>query len=151
MLSDVLRNEVDQFQPSDAGSRKRRNRIVGILRSAAQRVLLDDLQPQLVILDEVQRFREVIEEAGSKKSIAARLFDRRPGILILSATPYRMLALDHEGQGHYDEFLDTVRFLFADQGKQEVARLRVDLKAFRERLEMGSFLQGRVTNPDFLN
>ncbi|MDO8397952.1 MAG: DEAD/DEAH box helicase family protein [Bradyrhizobium sp.] len=148
VLSDVLRNEVDQFQPNDAGSRKRRNRIVGILRSAAQRILLDDLQPHLVILDEVQRFREVIEEAGSKKSIAARLFDRRPGVLILSATPYRMLALDHEGQGHYDEFLDTVRFLFADQGKQEVARLRGDLKAFRERLEVGAFLQGN--DPELL-
>lgn len=148
VLSNVLRNEVDQFQPNDAGSRRRRNRVVGILRSAAQRVLLDDLQPQLVILDEVQRFRKVIEEAGSKKSIAARLFDRRPGVLILSATPYRMLALDHEGQGHYDEFLDTVRFLFADQGKQEVAHLRVDLKAFRERLEIGAFLQGN--DPELL-
>ena len=123
VLFDVLRNEVEQFQLNDPESRNRRNRIVGILRSAAQRVLLDDLQPHLVILDEVQRFREVIEEAGSKKSIAACLFDRRPRVLILSATPYRMLALDHEGQGHYDEFLDTVRFLFADQGKQEVARL----------------------------
>ncbi len=142
VLSEVLRGEVDQFKPTDAGSRRRRNLIVGMLRSAAQRVLLDDLQPHLVILDEVQRFREVIEEATSRRSIAARLFERRPGVLILSATPYRMLALDHEGQGHYDEFLDTVRFLFADQGKQEVARLRSDLKAFRERLELGAFLRG---------
>ena len=142
VLADELRNEVDQFQTNDAASRRRRNRIVGILRNAAQRVLLDDLKPHLVILDEVQRFREVLEEAGSKKSIAARLFDRHPGVLILSATPYRMLALDHEGQGHYDEFLDTVRFLFADQGKQEVVRLRGDLKAFGQRLEEGAFLRG---------
>lgn len=148
VLSDVLPNEVEHFQPSDAESRKRRNQIVGILRSAAQRVLLDDLQPDLVILDEVQRFREVIEETGNEKSIAARLFDQRPSVLILSATPYRMLALDHEGQGHYDEFLDTVRFLFADQGKQEVSRLRGDLKAFRERLEVGAFLQGN--DPELL-
>jgi hypothetical protein len=140
--AEVLQDEVEQYQPGDAASRRRRNRIVGILRSAAQRVLLDDLQPHLVVLDEVQRFREVIEEAGSKKSIAARLFDSRPGVLILSATPYRMLTLDHEGQGHYDEFLDTVRFLFAEQGKQEVASLRADLKAFRERLEVGDFLKG---------
>jgi hypothetical protein len=148
VLSDALRNEVDQFQPNDAGSRRRRNRIVGILRNAAQRVLLDDLKPHLVILDEVQRFREVIQEAGSKKSIAACLFDRQPGVLILSATPYRMLALDHEGQGHYDEFLDTVRFLFADRGKQEVVRLRSDLKAFGEQLEIGAFLRGN--DPELL-
>lgn len=146
--SEFLRGEVEQFQPEHADSRRRRNRLVGILRSAAQRVLLDDLQPDLVILDEVQRFRVVIEEAGSKKSIAARLFERRPAVLILSATPYQMLTLDHEGQGHYDEFLDTVRFLFADQGKQEVMSLRGDLRAFRERLELGAFLQGN--DPELL-
>ena len=148
VLSDALRKEVDEFQPDDVESRKRRNRIVGSLRSAAQRVLLDDLQPHLVILDEVQRFREVIQEASSSKSVAARLFDRGPGVLILSATPYRMLALDHEGQEHYNEFLDTVRFLFADQGQEEVAHLRSDLKAYRERLEVGAFLQGN--DPELL-
>jgi len=148
VLSDVLRDEVDQFDTHDADSRRRRNRVVGVLRSAAQRVLLDDLEPDLVILDEVQRFRVVIEEAGSKKSIAARLFERRPAVLILSATPYRMLSLDHEGQGHYDEFLDTVRFLFADRGKEEVKSLREDLKAFRERLDVGAFLRGN--DPDLL-
>ena len=144
----VLRDEVDQFNPDDADSRRRRNRIVGKLRSAAQRVLLDDLEPDLVILDEVQRFRVVIEEAGSKKSIAACLFEGGPAVLILSATPYRMLSLDHEGLEHYDEFLDTVRFLFADQGKNEVKSLREDLNAFRERLEAGAFLQGN--DPDLL-
>lgn len=147
-LSEELRSEVEMFRPTDAGSRRRRTKIIGGLRSAAQRVLLDGLQPHLVILDEVQRFREVIEEAGSSKSIAARLFEGRPGVLILSATPYRMLALDHEGQGHYDEFLDTVRFLFADQGKQEVDILRSDLKGFRERLELGDFL--RAHDPELL-
>lgn len=143
VLSKVLRGEVERFRPADAESRKRRNLIVGRLRSAAQRVLLDDLQPHLVILDEVQRFREVIEDAGSCESIAARLFESRPGVLILSATPYRMLALEHEGDGHYTEFLDTVRFLFAEKGEQEVACLRSDLTAFRERLERREFLRGR--------
>lgn len=144
----ALRDEVDRFDSEDPESRRCRNKLVGILRTGVQRALLDELEPDLVILDEVQRFREVIEEAGSKKSIAARLFERRPAVLILSATPYRMLSLDHEGQGHYDEFLDTVRFLFADRGKLEVKSLREDLKAFRERLEVGAFLQGN--DPDLL-
>lgn len=148
VLYEDLQEEVENFDTREKESRSRRNGIVGVLRSAVQRVLLDNLQPHLVILDEVQRFREVIEEASSKKSIAARLFDRRPGVLILSATPYRMLALDHEGQGHYHEFLDTVRFLFADKGKEEVERLRIDLKAFRERLETAAFLQGN--DPELL-
>ncbi len=142
----ALRAEVDMFDPEDPESRRRRNKLIGILRTGAQRALLDELEPHLVILDEVQRFREVIEEAGSKKSIAARLFERDPAVLILSATPYRMLSLDHEGQGNYDEFLDTVRFLFAAKGKGEVNNLRADLKAFRERLEVGVFLRGNDTD-----
>jgi hypothetical protein len=53
-----------------------------------------------------------------------------------------MLSLDHEGHEHYEEFFDTVRFLFADRGKDEVKSLRKDLEAFREQLETGAFLQG---------
>ena len=137
-----LKDEVENFDPSSLESRRRRNRLVGVLRTGAQRVLLDDLEPDLVILDEVQRFRSVIADAGGARSIAARLFERNPAVLILSATPYRMLSLDHEGGDHYAEFLDTVRFLFADQGKREVQTLKTDLRAFRDRLELGEFLKG---------
>lgn len=141
-LSAILRDDVDGFDGADAGCRRRRNHIVGLLRSAVQRVLLDDLNPHLVILDEVQRFYDVIAQDGGGQSIAARLFERRPAVLILSATPYRMFALDHEGHSHYEQFLGIVEFLFADNGKCEVARLEGDLKAFRNRLETGAFLDG---------
>ena len=138
----VLLEDVQRFDPEDVEQRRRRNRLVGVLRTAVQRVLIDDLEPDLVILDEVQRFRNVIDEAGSTTSIAARLFDRGAAVLILSATPYRMLSLDHEGEGHYGDFLDTVRFLYAARGKDEVERLKPALDAFRVRLESGEFLNG---------
>ena len=139
---DVLREQVDGFQADSVDCRRTRNRVIGLLRTAVQRVLIDDLKPDVVILDEVQRFREVIDDAGSTTSIAARLFNKGAAVLILSATPYRMLSLDHEGDGHYDEFLDTIRFLYADRGEDEVEKLRKALGAFRVRLERGDFLNG---------
>jgi hypothetical protein len=138
--ADVLESEVQAFRPGDLYSRRARNQLVAALRAGVQRVALDALEPDLVILDEVQRFRSVLQEADSTESIAARLFQKGAAVLILSATPYRMLSLDHEGGDHYRDFLDTVRFLFAKRGDDEVRRLAGELERFRKRLEEGSFV-----------
>jgi len=137
-----LEEAVTGYDEGDPDSKRRRNRIIGLLRTHVQRVLLDELQPDLVILDEVQRFNHVIRDAGAKASIAARLFEKGAAVLILSATPYRMLSLEHEGDGHYDEFLDMVKFLFANRGAAEIEGLAKDLGDFRTRLEEGLFLKG---------
>lgn len=141
-LLEVLHEDVKGFLKSDEERRKRRNRVVGCLRLAVQRVVLEHVKPDLVVLDEVQRFREVIDDIAARDSLAARLFNRKPAVLILSATPYRMLALDHEKEGHYKEFLDTVRFLADDEGEHTVAELTQSLTAYRKRLESGAFLTG---------
>lgn len=139
-LLDVLHEDVKGFLQSDEERRKRRNRVVGCLRLAVQRVVLEHVKPDLVVLDEVQRFREVIDNIAASDSLAARLFNGKPAVLILSATPYRMLALDHETEGHYKEFLDTVRFLADGEGEQTVSELTKALTAYRKRLESGTFL-----------
>jgi type III restriction/modification enzyme restriction subunit len=138
--ADVLERDVQAFRHTDPESRRRRNQLVAALRVGVQRVALDDLSPDLVILDEVQRFRSVLQEADSVESIAARLFRKGAAVLILSATPYRMLSLDHEGGEHYRDFLDTVKFLFEKRGDEEVRALSHDLESFRKRLEEGSFV-----------
>ncbi|MHB8872079.1 MAG: DEAD/DEAH box helicase family protein [Myxococcaceae bacterium] len=143
VLADILPAEVDAFDPEEAESRRRRNLVVGLLRLAVQRVALDVLNPDLVILDEVQRFRDVLDQADQPDSIASRLFRGGAAVLILSATPYRMLSLDHEGDGHFEEFLATVRFLYGDDGPGEAKALRAELDGFRERLEEGTFLKQR--------
>lgn len=144
----ILADEVASFT---AKVSRRRNHLVGILREGLQQALLDDLKPDLVILDEVQRFRHVIETTGSEQSLAMRLFHRHAAVLILSATPYKMLSLDHEEEtddaggpraGHYGEFIDTVKFLYADQGERMARVLGADLAAFRKRLESGGFVHG---------
>jgi hypothetical protein len=137
VLADRVANHRDE-----PAARRLRNQLVSALRVGVQRVALDHLDPQLVILDEVQRFRSVIDDAEKPDSIAGRLFQNGAAVLILSATPYRMLSLDHEGADHYREFLATVSFLYGDRGPEEVRELEADLDKFRRRLEAGEFTRG---------
>lgn len=146
--ADVLADEVAGFTPA---SSRRRNHLIGLLREGLQQALLDELKPDLVILDEVQRFRDVIRTGTEKRALASRLFHRHAAVLILSATPYRMLSLDHESDpsggdqasaGHYREFIETVKFLYDAQGPQVAAALEAELAAFRTRLESGDFVHG---------
>lgn len=140
VAADLLKAEVPFFDERDPACRRRRNQVVGLLRQGLQRVALDHLKPDLVILDEVQRFRAVLDEADRSTTIASRLFRGGAAVLVLSATPYKMLALDHEGDGHYQDFLATISFLFGRRGQVETEQLRADLEAFRRRLERPELL-----------
>lgn len=134
-----LRELVPKFESSDRDQRSCRNRHVALLRGVMQRVALRHLEPDLVILDEVQRFREVLEEANNSEHIAAELFSRRVPVMILSATPYRALTLAHElAEGtstHHEDFIRTLEFLFDkdDVTPRKIQRL---LEDFGKRLGM---------------
>ena len=105
--------------PSDVVTR--RNDLVGRLRNRLAHVCVDALEPDLVILDEFQRFTELLHGNHDAAALARALFDytdsegNQARTLLLSATPYRMLSLstDSEDEGnHYKEFLETLDFLF---------------------------------------
>lgn len=112
--------------------------LVGKLRRLLAHCCLDALEPDLVILDEFQRFRDLLASPESSPSaeLANALFtysdDLR--VLLLSATPYKMYASQHEDEDHYADFLKTARFLFNEEA--EVAKLEADLQEFRTALLM---------------
>ena len=113
-LSDCIDACVDSFASGHKPefSRKNRNRIIGELRKGLARVSLEFLEPQLTILDEFQRFSEILVESRDQKSIVGKLFNKGSGaILILSATPYKMYTLAHENEDHHQDFLKTLAFL----------------------------------------
>ena len=98
-----------------------RNQTIARLRSRLAHVCVDALEPDLIILDEFQRFTELLHGEHAAALLARELFDYtdREGnaarTLLLSATPYRMLTLsgDTEDDGnHHREFLETLRFLY---------------------------------------
>lgn len=149
LLADALPSEVERFERHGASTlegRRRRNALVASLRGGLQREALSHLKPDLLILDEVQRFREVLRMEHDPSSVAHSLFSRRDcPILVLSATPYKLLTLEHEeGEdgGHYKDFLDTIAFLQRLKGNERPVHLQVKLSRFAERLALGEFLKG---------
>ena len=84
-------------------------------------VCVTALQPDLVILDEFQRFKHLLDGRDATSTLARHLFNYSDGtadvrLLLLSATPYRMYTLQHESaeDDHYRDFLRTVEFLDPD-------------------------------------
>ena len=110
--------------------------LIGDLRRMLARCCLSALEPDLVILDEFQRFRDLLAAPDSSPSaeLAHALFNYSNDlrVLLLSATPYKMYASQHEEEDHYRDFLATARFLFDDEAS--VSALEVDLREFRTAL-----------------
>jgi hypothetical protein len=124
------------------------------LRQRLGRLGLGMMKPDLVILDEFQRFFEILEpfrgaadterrtaltEADDELDdddedahdllhllLGARGDEAAPAILLLSATPYRPPAggVDGAGLRHYDQFFLLLEFLYGDQARTEVPALR---------------------------
>lgn len=111
-----------------------RYQMIGELRQRLARVCLDALKPDLIVLDEFQRFRNLLNKDDPTAELAQALFSY-PGarVLLLSATPYKMLSLDHEqDDDHYPDFIRTLGFLFDDSAT--VAASQNEIAAFRREL-----------------
>ncbi len=108
--------------------------LTATLRHALAKVCLGALQPDLVILDEFQRFSELFDDPQQNEAaeLADELFNYSADlrVLLLSATPYKMYAADAEEENHYKDFLRTVHFLMPDT-KESVDALERDLHNFR--------------------
>jgi uncharacterized membrane protein YkvA (DUF1232 family) len=147
-LADALDSEVAEFasygEEPPEHVRRRRNQVVAKLRHALQREAVAHLQPDLVILDEVQRFKDVLDQEHDPTSIAAQLFARRrTAVLVLSATPYKLLILRHDEEAdgsHYEDFLRTIAFLQRLPAKELPQQLEARLGEFAKRLGEGQFL-----------
>ncbi len=116
--------------------RRRLRRLVGDLWAALAKAGVDTLEPDLVILDEFQRFRDLldVENGGPAAELAHHLFDHGDArVLLLSATPYKPFTYAEEsltGDDHSRDFLKTLEFL-TDGDTVAVDDVRADLRAFR--------------------
>jgi len=118
-----------------------RNKLVAKLRKKLSHICIDALKPNLIILDEFQRFKDLLEGKKDAGRLARELFDYANSdgtsakTLMLSATPYKMLTLasdDDEAGDHYEEFLKTISFLYGDINGEDIAtELKSELKHFR--------------------
>jgi hypothetical protein len=104
------------------------------MRLALAEVLLRDFAPRLVILDEFQKFRDLLprKRAVADEKPCANVFPDLAGLLLrcerptllLSATPYRSLDYGEPVEkggllSHLGDLEDTLSFLFDDRAEAE--------------------------------
>ncbi len=130
-ILDSLRQHL-KAHPKGGTPDREGTRILGQLRTMFARIGADMLNPDLVIMDEFQRFKSLLSETEeSDAGILARKFLGGSGtrILLLSATPYRLYTTLEEmdqsgeeggagGDEHYSEFLQVMDFLFSGHSEQ---------------------------------
>ncbi len=128
-----------QSWPNEAQCR--RDRIISQLRRMLADECVRALEPDLVIVDEFQRFKSLLESRVERQDPAAELAQKLFGArtsdgqmvrtLLLSATPYKPYTADAEIEqdDHYEDFLDTTRFLLADNDAR-VAQIKRRLSRF---------------------
>ena len=103
------------------GDRRFENLAIASLRRAFSKASMDMMDPDFVIMDEFQRFRDLISDNDTETSLLAKRFlagDTR--VLLLSATPFRMYTTpgeddDEEFGDSAHEFLQVVDFLTAER------------------------------------
>lgn len=95
------------------------NAVIGKLRVIFAKISLDKLEPNLVIMDEFQRFKYLINSDPDTETgmLANKFFNSsKVRMLLLSATPYKMYSTleeidETQVDEHYSEFFDVMNFL----------------------------------------
>lgn len=117
---------------------RHRYRLIGQLRNLVARAAVEALEPDLVILDEFQRFKDLLSDGTPGADLAHAIFDQETArVLLLSATPYKMYTLpdEPEGDDHYQDFRNTVEFLAGDA---EASAVLDGLRTMRQTLIGGA-------------
>jgi hypothetical protein len=136
LVADVTGRRPTQGELSEAWE------LIGDLRHALARASIEALQADLVILDEFQRFKHLLDRSkgGDAADLAHHLFEYPDvRVLLLSATPYKMYTLAEEsslGEDHHEDFLDTIRFLGQTSGPDS-ADIAADFASLRTKLVQG--------------
>lgn len=103
--------------------------VIGKLRYLFAGISLDKLEPDLVIMDEFQRFKYLIrseKDMDTEMGMLAHKFfhSENARMLLLSATPYKMYSTLEEideslVDEHFSEFLDVMKFLNITKEEQD--------------------------------
>ncbi len=134
-LSKDLKFSRGKFPSNLSGSR---SEVIGAFRRALATLGINMLKPDLIILDEFQRFTDLMDPSATDwaSTLARQLFShydedssRGTKVLLLSATPYRMYARSGETDDHFADFINTCSFLFKDQN--DVDELKKDFNLLR--------------------
>jgi hypothetical protein len=135
----ALRDEVRRKRSVPGELWTRNHDLIAEFRQSLAKAGVDTLEPDLIILDEFQRFRHLLNpDSGDAAELAHALFEHPDAkVLLLSATPYKPFTNSDDAEDdHYQDFLATVRFLAggAPGAQREVAAA---LDTYRQSLVIG--------------
>ena len=107
--------------------RIKQREFVGDLRKILARTCMGALEPDIIILDEFQRFKYLLDGEDEVASLAQALFNykdesgKNVKVILLSATPYKMYTTyaESEEDDHYADFIRTTKFLFSSDEETE--------------------------------
>lgn len=127
-----------------------RNNVIGELRAILAGTCLKALEPNVVILDEFQRFKHLLNDDSAAGLLAQELFsysdeDTEVRTILLSATPYKMYTLYEESgeDDHYQDFLATLEFL--ENNPRNTAEIKLIIEDYRrEMYRFGNGDSGRL-------
>lgn len=128
------------------------NTSISELRLIFAKISIHRLAPDLVIMDEFQRFRGLITATPDSETgmlTQAFLNDSAANTLLLSATPYKLYqTLEETAESgvddHYHEFLELMRFLFS--GGNRYAQFEETWRDFSHFLREATTDFGTVVN-----
>lgn len=109
-----------------------RAEVINKLRRIFAEISIDMLDPDLVIMDEFQRFNSLLTQNDDEQSMLAQKFfdNSRPNtkILLLSATPYKPYStleeLNTDGcDEHYQDFMRVMDFLYVTKENKDNFKL----------------------------
>jgi hypothetical protein len=115
--------KTNSYYPEE--DRELQRNFIGDIRRILARTCVEKLEPDIIILDEFQRFRYLLEGDSEASELAQALFDYPDAkILLLSATPFKPYTCYHESEeeNHYQDFLKTLSFLFGSEEETEACK-----------------------------
>ena len=115
------------------------SKLISALRGELARAGVETLKPDLVILDEFQRFRNLLAKDSAAGELAHHLFEYGTAkVLLLSATPYKPFTYAEEREDdHYGNFMQTLEFLAAGGADLDPGDVRSTFAKFRHAATRG--------------
>lgn len=100
--------------------------LINGMRMMFAQISVERLKPDLVIMDEFQRFKFLLSEENSEMGMITRKFlsSDSTRVLLLSATPYKLYNTIEEMEeiscdNHYKEFMQVMHFLFNKEEEKD--------------------------------
>ena len=134
-LQEKFKETAAEFKTEEisAEANSSRYQIIGELREILAMSCIHSLEAELVILDEFQKFKTLIDSEQEENKLFNSIFNSdQVKTLLLSATPYKMYTLNQEEENHYQDFIKTMGVLLKSEQKEE--NLKKLLNEYKNRL-----------------